>query len=163
MVAQNQVRDFFARAEWLDYVVLRQLDHIRDNWEITWDENAKRYRSEENSFSHLLNCLIDELTHVVPPTRYHDHEDRLAEYVRDGRLKWPIRNVGMRWEGAEYKVILEQGGFNDVDQSELVRAASGRVWAAIKRSQLHFDDMEQSHQQMLGAVLSIVLYHRAYF
>jgi hypothetical protein len=160
-VTPDSVAEFFANDELLDYVVLRPLDHIRANWDLIWEGSERHYRPEDDSFGQLINDLVQELARTTPPTKYHDNEDRLAEYVRDGRLKWPIRKVGRRWVGAHYHSILEQGGFDDVDQKELVLAATGRIWAAIDRAQLHFEDMEESHRDILAAVLSIVLYHRA--
>jgi hypothetical protein len=41
-----------------------------------------------------------------------------------------------------------------------VQAAAGRIHAAIDRGQLHFDDMEWSHQVILAGVLAAILYHR---
>jgi len=143
----------------VDHEVLRPLSHIRANWEITWDVVAGSYQPEEESYARTLNDLVDELARTKPPARYHDSEDRLAEFVRE-RLRWPIRKVGNRWIGADYESILEQGGFDDVNQAELVLAAAGRIRAALERGQSHFDEMEQSHRRMLAAVLSVILYHR---
>ena len=104
--------------------------------------------------------LEGDIAVTAPPVRYHDNEDRLAQYVID-RLGWPIYKENGRWVGADYHVILEQGGFDDIDQAELLTAATGRIYAAIKHGQSHYDDMEQGHQGMLSAVLTIILYHRA--
>ena len=124
-----------------------------------WDTDTETYYEEQGSYAAVLNSLISELQTVLPPERYHDNEDRLAEYVIKN-LKWPIRKEGDRWVGPDYKSIIEQGGFDDLDQLDLVSAAAGRIRAAIDRGQKHFDDMEESHRRMLGAVLSIILYHR---
>ncbi len=62
--------------------------------------------------------------------------------------------------GDSYTVILEQGGFDDEDQQNLILAAAGRIIAAINYNQLHFDDMEKGHRNMLAEVLAIILYHR---
>ncbi len=75
-------------------------------------------------------------------------------------LNWKIEKVGSRWIGENYAAILEQGGFNDFDELNLVLAAAGRIKAALARNQCHFDEMEQSHQKMLADVLAIILYHR---
>jgi hypothetical protein len=140
-------------------MVLRPLSHITLNWELTWDHATQQYEPEADSFASILNKTITDLAVIDPPERYHDHEDRLAEYVI-ANLGWPIRKERGRWVGADYHSILEQGGFEDIDQIELLRAAAGRVHAALERQQMHFDDMEESHQRMLGAVLTIILYHR---
>jgi len=76
------------------------------------------------------------------------------------KLKWPIVKVKGRWIGADYASILEQGGFGDIDQQDLVAAVAGRIHAAIRFGQHHFDDMERSHRDMLAAVLTIIFYHR---
>lgn len=157
----EKVRDFFANCESLDYLVLRPLDHIASNWDLRWDFADEKYIQEDDSFAQLLNVLIEEMASTTPPIRYHDNEDRLAEFVRDGPLKWPINKVKNRWIGMDYQPILQAGAFDDIDQSNLVSAATGRVWAAITRQQIHFDDMEESHQRMLGAVISIVVYQRS--
>ncbi len=162
------VRDFFAWSDWVDYQVLRPLSHIRGNWDISWDHAAKRYEPEEDSFADLLNELIEELDSCDPPSRYHDNEDVLAECVQS-QLNWGVRKQGNIWinpdgsrlSPSDYIALLEQGGFNDAAQADLVKAASGRIQAAIVRGQTHFDQMEQSHQYMLAGVLAAILYHRS--
>ncbi len=77
------------------------------------------------------------------------------------KVGWKIQKVGNRWEGEDYPFILEQGGFDDIDQEELLHAAAGRIKAAIARGQLHFDEMEWFHRKMLADVLAMILYHRA--
>jgi hypothetical protein len=143
----------------LDREVLRPLSHIHANWELMWDHVRQRYKEEDDSYAKLLNELIDDLASVTPPAHYHDNEDRLAEYVRE-HLKWPIQKVRSQWVGANYDSIIEQGGFHDLDEKNLILAAAGRIQAAIVRGQDHYDRMERSHRRMLGAVLSIILYHR---
>lgn len=144
----------------MDHNVLRPLSHIAGNWEITWNHSIQKYEPEEESFAELLNQLIFDLSTTIPPEKYHDNEDRLAEFVIEN-LKWPITKDRGRWVGEDYDVILEQGGFDDVGQKNLLEAATGRIYAAIKRDQTHFDEMEDSHRRMLGAVLTIILYHRS--
>jgi hypothetical protein len=152
-------RRFFRNSDLLDYMVLRPLDHIRGGWDLTWNQESDAYEEEPNTFAGLINGLISELATIQPPPRYHDSEDRLAEYVQKN-LNWGIRKNGSRWVGADYDVILQQGSFDDVDQGELLLAAAGRIQAALDRGQLHFDAMEKSHRRMLAAVLSIVLWQR---
>lgn len=151
-------KDFFKNSWLLDHMVLRRLWHIKPNWELTWD--GHEYEPEEDSYASLLNKLIDELSHLIPPQKYHDHEDRLAEYMRD-KSSWDIKKVDGCWVGAPYGFILEQGGFGDIGQKDLKLAVAGRIKAAIDRGQKHFDDMEDGHQKMLGDVLTIIMYHQS--
>lgn len=151
---------FFKNSDILDRLILRPLSHIMGNWEITWNRKDNEYEAEEDSYAERLNYLINELSLIDPPLKYHDHEDRLAEYVQS-KLNWKIKKVENRWEGETYGTILEQGGFNDIGQKELLSAAAGRIRAAIDRKQLHFDDMERSHQKILADVLAIILYLRS--
>jgi hypothetical protein len=155
------MKSFFAdsKSDSLDREVLRPLSHIKGNWELTWDDSKDKYVEEDDSYAQQLNDLISELDAAVPPARYHDNEDRLSEYVRDN-LKWPIRKDGARWVGADYDSIIEQGGFDDLDEKNLVLAAAGRIRAAQARGQDHYDAMEKSHRRMIAAVLSVILYHR---
>lgn len=157
------MKEFFdySEAYSLDAMVLKQLEHIRGNWELMWDHDEDKYLEEDNSYAALLNSLIEELGSVTPPEKYHDNEDRLAEYVKD-RLGWNISKVGNRWVGVDYLSILEQGGFSDDDEKDLVLAAAGRIVAARDRGQMHFDEMENSHKKILADVLSIILYHRSH-
>lgn len=155
----KSVKDFFANSDSLDTFVLRPLSHINSTWELTWIDADDEYKKEEGSFAGVLNDLIIELANTQPPAKYHDNEDALAEYVRVN-LKWKIQKVGQRWIGEDYQSILEQGGFDDIDETHLVQAAAGRIKGAIDRNQKHFDDMEESHRKILAAVLSIILYHR---
>lgn len=152
-------RAFFAWSDRLDYLVLRPLSHISMSWELTWDHAAQQYVPEKGSFAKLMNGLIDDLAAAEPPGRYHDNEDRLAEYVVE-HLKWPIRKQGGRWVGADYVSILEQGAYRDLDHLNLILAAAGRMQAALDRGQDHFDQMEEGHQRMLAGVLTVILYHR---
>ena len=156
----GKLNQFFADSDTLDYyMVLRPLAHIRGGWDVTWDAEKQIYVEEDDSFAGLLNALILEMSSANPPKRYHANEDGLAEYVR-ANLNWNVHKVGGRWVGADYSSILQQGSFGDVDQGELVLAAAGQIQAARDRGQLHFDDMEESHQRMLAAVLSIILWQR---
>ena len=153
----DDIRDFFAYSDWLDYMVLRPLSHIAPNWESIWD--GGRYRSEPNSFADDLNHVIDLVAECPRPIKYHDHEDILAERtLRD--LKWPIQKKGNRWIGADYISVLEQGAFEDLDQRNLVTAAAGRVHAALDHGQVRFDDMEDGHCYILAGLLSVIIYHR---
>lgn len=152
------IKDFFKNSCLLDHMILRPLWHIKPNWELTW--NGHEYEPEEDSYASLLNKLIDELSQLTPPLKYHDHEDRLVEFMRD-KSSWDIKKVNGRWVGESYGFILEQGGFSDIDQKDLKLAVVGRIKAAIDRGQRHFDDMEDGHQKMLGDVLTIIMYHQS--
>lgn len=156
----SKLIEFFRHSELLDALSLRQLSHMKHNWELTWDDEREQYEPEEDSFAQKVNDLIVELSDIKPPRRYHDHEDRLAQHVID-RLGWDIRKVGARWVGQDYPSILEQGAFGVEAQKELLLAAAGRIKAAIRLGQRHFDDMEESHRKMLADVLAVILYHRA--
>ena len=158
-------KSFFANSDGLDHMALRPLSHILPNWELTWDKANGQYLEEENSFAKLLNELIVELSQVVSPSSYHDNEDVLAEYVKN-EMGWPIEKAKGRWglkgyPKQDYSSILEQGGFGDIDQANLLKAAAGRVKAAIKYRQIHFDEMELGHRQILAAVIAVILYHRS--
>ena len=150
---------FFGQSDWLDQMALRPLSHIRGNWELTWDPVKEIYIPEDDSYAEVLNDLIIEIESTNPPANYHIHEDNIAKNVQRN-LGWQIQKVKGRWIGEEYGVILQQGGFDDVDESELILAAAGRMNAAITRGQMHFDQMEDSHQRMLGEVIATILYHR---
>jgi hypothetical protein len=155
----DDVRDFFACSDVLDYLVLKPLSHITLNWEAQWDLVTHRYKPEAKSFADDLNAVIDLIAASSPPTWYHDHEVRLAERVIR-ELGWPIQKKGSRWVGSDYASIVEQGAFRDLKQRDLVSAASGRVHAAFMHGQRHIGDMENCHQAMLTALLTIIIYHR---
>lgn len=143
----------------LDYLVLRPLSHITLNWETRWNHIAHCFKPEPESFAGDLNAVIELIAASLPPARYHDHEDRLAERVIQN-LGWPIQKKGTHWVGADYGAILEQGAFRDLDQRDLLSAAAGRVHAAFAHGQIHFDEMEDGHRNMLAALLTITIYHR---
>jgi len=155
----KKIKDFFAWSNLFDYMVTRQLSHIRGNWELTWDHEEKQYEPEENSYAEMINNFIIEISNLKPPAKYHNNEDRLAEYCKKN-LNWDIKKVGNHWVGSDYASILEQGGFNDIDEYNLCLAACGRIKAALERGQMHFDDMEESHRKMLADVIAIILFHR---
>jgi hypothetical protein len=153
------MEDFFFKSSFLDMFVLKPLSHIRGNWDLSWDDKTKRYIVEEDSFGFEINNLITELEKTKPPKNYHENEDLLAEYVAE-RFNWGIQKIKNRWTNAEYKIILEQGGFGDIDEKNLVLGASGRIHTAMKFGQDNFDEMEEGHMIMLANILSIILYHR---
>jgi hypothetical protein len=163
----DNVKEFFGPSDFMEHEVLRPLSHIRANWELQIDSETGRYLEEDDSFAALFNALIDELADTRPPLRYHDNEDRLGEHVQK-HLNWKIRKSegtwvnqdGSRLHPSDYLALLEQGGFDNQGVSNLILAAAGRVHAAIKRGQMHFDDMERSHQVILAGVLAAILYHR---
>lgn len=154
------VENFFFKSELLDYLVLRPLSHIKGNWDLTYDGTEHFFTPEENSFAKEINQLLIDLNNTIVQDSYHDNEDCIVEYLKKS-LNWDIKKNGSQWKGAEYKLILEQGGFSDDDQQNLLIAAAGRIKVAIDYNQLHFDDMERGHQNILADILSIILYHRS--
>lgn len=154
-----KIEDFFYKSDFLDKFVLRPLSHIRSNWDLYWDEDIKRYKIEEDSFAKEFNDIITELETISPPENYHEYEDKLAEYVAS-RLNWGIEKVGNRWTKADYESILEQGGYGDINEQNLLKAASGRINKAIEYGQNSFGEMEKGHLKILSALLTIILYHR---
>ena len=154
------MRNFFAKSDYLDMMVLRPLSHILPNWELTWNNKTNKYVVEKNSYAKKLNHLLLEIERINPPKRYHDNEDFLAEYVKIN-LKWPVTKKGNKWICGDYSSLLEQGGFGDINEKNLIQAASGRIHAAIRHGQNHFDDMEEGHMKILASVISIILYHRS--
>lgn len=157
---RETVRKFFARSELIDHDVLRPLAHAKGNWEVSWDAHTQRYEHEEDSFAKYLNLLIDDIAETAVSPRYHDNEDVVAGYLAS-RPGSKIEKKGGRWIGGDYGWILEQGGFDDIDQGELLTSAIGRVTAALERGQMTYDEMEQGHRLMLADVLTIILYHRS--
>lgn len=151
--------NFFERSELLDYEVLRPLSHIRGNWELSSGTGDFHFEVEDDSFAKELSDLIDELDMTEIPKRYHDNEDQLVEYVRD-RFDEEIKKVGSRWVGRDYQIILQDAGFFDFNEENLVQSAKGRIIAAQKFGQSHYDEMEQGHRKMLGVILALILYHR---
>jgi hypothetical protein len=155
----EQIRGFFAKSDLLDRMTLRPLSHITLNWEATWDPEKHQYTPEENSFVADLNTVIDLLATYERSSHYHEHEDTLAEHTLR-ELRWPIQKKGGRWIGADYQAILEQGAFSEFGQEKLIAAATGRVHAAMDFGQLHFDDMEEGHLNMLAGLITIIIFHR---
>lgn len=155
----GMIKSFFYNSHDLDWMVLRPLSHIKPNWELTWDNTNNLYLIEDGSYADQLNHLINEIAKKNPLKRYHDNEDILAENIIEV-LHWQIIKKGNRWIGENYKSILEQGGFNDIQEQNLISAAIGRIHAAMNLGQRHFDDMEESHKKILASVLAIILYHR---
>jgi len=153
--------EFFEQSELLDYEVLRPLSHIRANWELSSGWEDFHFQVEGDSFAKELSELIDELERTQIPVRYHDNEDRLAEYVKE-KFDQEIKKIGNRWVGMEYQIILQDAGLFDINEQHLVQSAKGRIIAAQKYQQNHYDDMEFGHRKMLAVILSLILYHRAF-
>ncbi len=92
------IEKFFFKSQFLDILVLKPLEHIRGNWDLTYDGEENFFIPEENSFAEEINQLLIDLNNSVPPISYHNNEDCLAEYVKTN-LKWNINKVGQKWEG----------------------------------------------------------------
>ncbi|WP_193090526.1 hypothetical protein [Advenella sp. FME57] len=161
-----EIQLFFSASDFLEHEVLRPLSHIRGNWDPYVSTETGRYEDEEDSFAWLFNHLIDKLSQTIPPKKYHDSEDRLAEHVQQS-LNWKIKKQGNTWinesgsrlASSDYLATLEQGGFRIEGDKDLLDAAAGRVAAAIRYGQTHFDEMEQGHQVILAGVLAAILFH----
>ncbi len=153
------IREFLSNSEELDIFVTKQLSHIVPNWELIWDEENDKYLEEEDSFAMLLNKLIGDLEETEILEDYHEKEDIVARYV-NAFLNWDIVKNGKRWEGAEYRSILNQGGFHDDNQKNLKLCAVGRMRTAMHFGQFGFDNMENGHKKILGDILATILYHR---
>ncbi|TYP94868.1 hypothetical protein LX73_0158 [Fodinibius salinus] len=158
---------FFGESTYLDLLALKPLSHIHPHWELTWDSKNSQYIPEENSFTEELNELLAHLNRINPPDNYHEYEDRVIKKVQkqsNERLfklkgEW-VEFVKNEIIETEYDYLLEQGHLKQYNDFDLLKAATGRIKAAIKREQNHFDDMEHSHQLVLAAILSIILYVR---
>lgn len=157
-IGEENIWKFFGWSEYLDYEVTKQLGHIRPNWELTWLQDKEKYLEESDSFAKDINILVSELGNIETSKNYHKYEDKIGEFTNKF-LKWGIEKKGKRWGINDYAVFLEQGAFNDYDQQFLKNAAVGRINVAIKRGQLTYDEMEESHRIMLGDLLAVILYH----
>jgi hypothetical protein len=91
------MNSFFGNSDSLDYMVLRPLDHIRGNWELIWNPESEVYEEGPDSFAGLLNGVIAELAAIESPSRYHDSEDRLAEYVKKNSIGESVRRERDGW------------------------------------------------------------------
>jgi hypothetical protein len=164
----SKIHYFFSCSDLVRYEILRPLSHILPNWKLSWSFDDKRYESEDDSFASLLNDTIDELESCVPPARYHDNENALAEHVQK-HLNWGIRRQGNIWVSRhgkrlapdDYIATLQQGGFYDIDERKLIFATAGRIQAALQHRQNHYDDVEESHRRIIAGAMCSILYHRA--
>ncbi|UQA50978.1 hypothetical protein [Vibrio sp. ED002] len=156
-----QIKSFFDDSESIRDLVLQPLEHIRSNWDLYWNDSELRYVEEEHSFGSELNQLILEIATIQAPENYHQHEDKVAHIYQESS-DIHIQKNGRFWGGEDYRSILEQGGFDDVEEKDLVLSAAGRIKAALGREQYHIDNMEKGHQIVLCMILSNILYHRMY-
>ncbi|WP_060477693.1 MULTISPECIES: hypothetical protein [Pseudomonas] len=150
------VKNFFHLCHSLDELVLRPLSHLDQSWELL--RSPTGYVVEKGHLSEKLIELIDILATTTPPLKYHDNEDRLAEYLISKGSK--IRKEGRFWIGADYEFVLQQASLaHTINHTELVHAASGRVIAALNYGQRNFDDMEEGHKKMLASILTILIFN----
>lgn len=161
LLLQDKIKAFFKWSELLDEEVTKRLQHIKSNWELQWDFEEEQYIEEENSFSPELNKLFMEFSKYNPVKNYHLHEDEIVEFLNEKR-NTKIKKVGKRWIVNDYGQTLEQGAFSDIEQYNLKQAAIGRIYAAIKRSQNNYDDMEESHRFILSEILLSILYYQVF-
>lgn len=159
IIVQDKIKSFFQWSQFLDEEVTKRLRHIKSDWELQWDSNEKQYIEEENNFSQELNKLFIEFTKNKPIENYHMHEDKIIEFLNEKR-NIKISKIGKRWNIDDYGQALEQGAFSDIEQYHLKQAAIGRIYAALKRNQNSYDDMEESHRFILSEILISLLYHQ---
>lgn len=58
---RERISKFIGWTICFDEEVTKPLEHIANNYELTWDHKAQRFEEEELSFAPILNSLIDEL------------------------------------------------------------------------------------------------------
>ncbi len=68
----ERIQEFFSWSSLFDYMLTRQLSHIRGNWELTWAHTEEQYEPEENSYAEIVNDLVIELSKLDLPIKYHD-------------------------------------------------------------------------------------------
>jgi hypothetical protein len=158
---QDKIKEFFKWSGLLDEEITKRLQHIKSNWELQWDFEEEQYIEEENSFSPELNKLFIEFSKYKPVKNYHLQEDKIVEFLNEKR-NTKIKKEGKRWIVVDYGQTLEQGAFSDIEQYNLKQAAIGRIYAAIKRNQNNYDDMEESHRFILSEILLSILYHQEF-
>lgn len=101
-----------------------------------------------------------------PPRKYHGNEDKLAEYLCNER-GWKIKKVGSLWKRKDgtkldYPCLIEQGCCGVASNlDELKTAIAGRIKAAKDHGQLHYDQMESNHRDILSASMAVWLFHTA--
>jgi len=161
LVLQDKIKTFFKWSELLDEEVTKRLRHIKSDWELQWDFEEEQYVEEENSFSPELNKLFIEFSQHALVDNYHMHEDEIVEFLNEKR-NIKITKVGKRWDVNDYGLTLEHGAFSDIEQHNLKQAAIGRIYAALKRNQNNYDDMEESHRFILSEILISILYHQEF-
>ena len=155
----DKVRRFYAWCDSLDRFVLRPLSHIAPNWEATWSHGLQQYVPEHDSFAQDLNEIIERIAICPRPSAYHSHEDAIIE-TSIRKSGWPVQKKGNRWITTDYRSLLQSGSFYDLEQLNLIAAAAGRTQAAMDFDQMSYDNMEEGHQYILSAILSLIIYQR---
>ncbi|MEO9168505.1 MAG: hypothetical protein ABI230_08890 [Aestuariivirga sp.] len=167
---EPNVVDFFSSSDLLDHDALRPLSHIKFSWELT-SGDSDIYRPEDDSFAVDLNMLISQIAGASPPANYHYYENsaaRLYAYLNSDRYAlikgfWCDAPSGIRLSSEEVCGMLEQATAGQDDVPSLVLAAAGRVNAALRFGQTHYDEMEVGHRLMLAGLITIILFRRVDF
>jgi hypothetical protein len=163
------VRKFFNNSDLLDHAVLRPIDHVAPNWELTSGGIDGMYIEEDGSLAAHLNVLIEEIATSSPPRDYHSYENALAinyDGVRSGRVYldgklWRDAQTGKLVEKDMVGHMIEQATSAHYDVPDLVLAAAGRVAAAFHFGTTHFDDLDHGHLEMLSIIMTDTLFRRA--
>ena len=162
---------FFEGSDYLDYAVLRPIAHVAGNWELTWNGNSRVYEEESDSLAAHLNVLIQDIARSVPPTDYHEHENRLAiayDGVKSGRYRlnrsrklWIDSSTGKTATKDMVGHMIEQATCGHYDVPDLVLSAAGRVAASMRFGIDHFDQLDDGHQAMLSVIMTDILFRRS--
>jgi len=149
---------FFADSHWIEFYVTRPLQHIAGAYEIDWDEELRQYVPVdvplETTLVSQLNDVLETVEALEPKQGYHDFEDKILSSMT---ARYPLFKIGKLWLGEDYATMLEYGGWQQ--QHGILLAAAGRVRAAKKRGQHHFDEMHEAHRDVLGELLAIAVFY----
>lgn len=153
---QKLIKNFFYKSETLAMAALLPLDHIYDNWELRWNESTEEYREEDDSFSPQINGIIRDLVRSGFSEMKMESPIELAQFL-NRRLDWPVEtgsNLALSTylrKDAEIFLLTETG---------LYESASVVIEFCIRKGFLHFDDLDEYFREILGSIISALIYLR---
>ncbi|MFN7310785.1 MAG: hypothetical protein ACK5T0_05370 [Vampirovibrionales bacterium] len=169
--SSQKVLNFFANSDFLDRVVLRPIDHLGYDWELTWDSDKQEYKPEQNSLAEHLNILIRDIASATPEKYYHTLENKWIELFSDVKQGAYKLNSNRLWvdsltdEPVPKDMLghmLEQATCCYEDIPDLITAVAGRVQTSMGRGKkTHFDQLDNGHMQMIGIIMTVILFRRS--
>jgi len=154
---ENQVliKKFFYKSEKLAGAALLPLDHIYENWELRWNDAAEEFIEEEDSFSPQINGIIRDCVKLgFPDTKFSSLEE-VSKFL-NRKLDWPLESDSL----AKSTFLRKDAEIFLLTEADLYESVAVLIEFSILTTVYHFDELDEYLTEILGSIISALLYLR---